>query len=150
VSDITVIPFNVHHLQVMDIRDEEMKSLFGLDNGLEIVNALTKGKGEAGTFLYDGRVLFCAGFKELWTGVMEGWIIPSIWIKSVPPRLFIRCVKRYVEATAKAFNVHRFQSPALDNALHERFMGFLGFQKEGIMRQYTHDKRNYCMYARIF
>lgn len=149
-SEIIVIPFNVYHLQVMDIRDVEMKSLFGLENGLDLIKKLTEGKGEAGTFLYDGRVVFCAGFKEIWVGVMEGWIIPSVWIKSMPPRLFIRCIKQYVEATAKAFNVHRFQSPAIDDGLHERFMNFLGFEKEGTMKKYTHDKKDYCMYARLF
>lgn len=146
---ITVIPFNIHHLQVMDIRDAEMKSLFALDNALELVKEFTDGRAEAGTFLYDGRVLCCAGFKEIWTGVLEGWVIPSVWVKTAPIS-FAKYIKRYVESIAKTFKVHRFQSPAIDDELHERFMTFLGFSKEGTMRQYTHDKKDYCMYARLF
>ena len=46
---------------------------------------------------------------------------------------------------------HRIQSAVLTgNERLERFAKFLGFQREGIMRQYGTDRKDYAIFARIF
>lgn len=148
-SEVKLVPFDPHHVQVMDIRDFELKSSFALDDIYERLKEVLKGPGEAGTFIYEGRILCCAGFKIIWPGVIEGWIIPSIYIKDAPVS-FAKYMRRYVESVAKTFNCHRFQTASPDDAFHERWMNWMGFQKEGVMRKYTHDQKNYGLYSRLF
>ena len=149
-GDIVIVPFDPHHIQVMDIREIEKQTTFALPDVYERIVEFTKtGTGEAGTFLYDGRILCCAGFRVVWEGVVEGWIIPSVWIKEAPIS-FAKYMRRYVESVAKTFKCHRFQTVSPDDAFHERWMNWMKFEKEGTMRDYTHNKKSYCLYARLF
>lgn len=149
-SDIIIVPFDPHHIQVMDIRDIEKETTFSLPDAYErILDSTQNVKGEAGTFLYEGRILCCAGFRIIWPGVIEGWIIPSIWVKTAPIS-FAKYMRRYVESIAKSFRCHRFQTASPDDPFHERWMNWMKFQKEGTMRNYTHNKKTYCLYSRLF
>lgn len=148
-NNVETIPYDVHHIQVMDMRDEERAYLDGLGDGYERLVKAAEMSIEAGTFIYDGRILCCAGFMRLWPGVLEGWIIPSKWV-SVAPIAFAKHMKRYIESVAKSFGCHRFQTSSNEGVVQERWMKFLGFEKEGTMKKYSYDKKDYHIYARLF
>lgn len=130
----------------------------GLDSGLfgdfkskesyERVDQMAKVSVQAGTFIFNGRILFVAGFCKLWEGVFEVWMIPSIYADAYPV-FFARTIKRYLDRIMTDFSAHRLQTTSFNDTFHERWMGFLGFQKEGKLRQFTENKNDMCQYGRI-
>ena len=143
-----VIRFNVHHLEVMDIRDQERRGVMSLPDTKTRFELMAENSIDAKTFMYDGRILFVAGYYQLWEGVVECWMIPSEHVKTATLG-FCKILKAYVDDIIEEQNCHRFQTTAPDDELHARWMRFLGLEKEGVMKKYTHDKQDECMYARV-
>lgn len=146
---LEIIEFHPMHLEVAVVRDHEAATLLTMPDASNKIANLAKRSVQAATFMYDGRILMCAGFLECWPGVCEVWSIPTIYAKQLPFQ-YGRTLKRYVEQIAKTFKYHRLQTVAVADDLHARWMQFLGFQKEGVLRQYTTGKLDYNMYARVF
>ena len=142
------IAFNAFHLEVMDIRQEEQESIMALPETGTRFEYLAESSIDAKTFMYDGRIIFCAGYKELWPGVIDCWMIPSIYVETAKIG-FCRMLRNYIDDIIKEQGCHRFQTTSPDDDFHERWMRFMGMQKEGTMRQFTHTKRSYSMYSRV-
>lgn len=145
---VEVVKFHPKHLELIQMRVLETESIFHGD-AYDRMDKAAKESVQAGTFLYDGRVLFCAGFSQLWPGVLEIWMIPSVHIKSAP-FLVAKTVKRYIDAIARDFKAHRIQTTTYADAAHTRWMEFLGFKCEGTLEKYTHDKKSMLVFARVF
>lgn len=149
-NEVKVVAFHERHLELLEMREtEKILGCFALGDAFERITRLAKESVQAATFLYDGRVIFCAGFFQLWPGVIEVWMIPSVHLKNCPV-YFAKTIKRYVVNIAQDFKVHRMQTTSYDDAFHERWMGFLGFTKEATMKNFTFDKNSMCLYARYF
>ena len=143
-----MVDFHPRHLEIMDMRQEEALGAFSMEDAQERIEAISEASIKAGTFMYDGRILCCAGFSMLWPGVANGWII--LFTNGKPDTIsFCKLIKGYVDSIMKSFNCHRFQTTSFDDPFHERWMTWLGFKKEGTMEKYTHDKKNQCIYARV-
>ena len=145
---IKVIPFKMEHLERIELRKEELDGMLGLENGKEYLELMVDHCTETGTLLYRKGVVCCAGFTIVWPGVAECWIIPSPHIHSCK-KSFSEFFRDYVNKIFSKHNLHRLQTSASEDRLHDRWLTWLGFQKEGTMRQYTHSKKNRCIYARI-
>lgn len=141
------VPFNVHHLEVMDIRNLEEIGIMTLPNSKTRFEAMTETSIDCKSFLYDGRVIFCAGYYELWPGVIECWMVPSKNVEKAKLG-FCRILRNYVNGIIEERKCHRFQTTTPDDELHHRWMRFLGMEKEGVLKKYTHKGKDYCMYAR--
>ena len=144
---VELIDFHPEHLVLMDIRDEETAGVMTLEDSYDRFEMMGNASIEAKTSLSDGRIIFCAGYVELWPGVIECWMIPSIHVKKAM-FTFSKLLKEYVHAIIDREECHRFQTSCPDDRLHARWMKFLGLKKEGTLKQYTHHKQDYCMYAR--
>lgn len=144
-----VIVFHPKHLEVAAVRQHELDTIFKMKNAYAQIEKLAAVSKQAGTFMYDGRVITCAGFMEMWQGVAEVWQIPTQYVKTCPT-LFAKTMRGYIETIADQFKYHRVQTVAPADALHDRWMTWLGFIDEGTMQMYTADKRNYRMWARTF
>jgi len=147
-TTIEVVPFHPKHLEVMDLRDLEKNTIFKLENIYELVDQAHRASVESGTFMFDGRLLFCAGFTQLWAGVADGWIIPSRYAAEAP-MVYTRYMKRYLDSLMTSFKLHRFQTVAVEDKPHRRWMKFLGFKPEGLMEKYTTDRRDFRLHARV-
>jgi len=149
--EVKVVQFSPHHLEVMDVReiDAALFGFFKTDEAYARIDGLAKVSVQAATFLYDGRVLFVAGFVRLWPGVFEVWMLPSVYIKTAP-RSFARLIRRYVDRIGEDFKAHRIQTTSFPDEFHERWMKFLGFSAEGVLQNYTQDKRSMVQYGRVF
>jgi len=148
-TKIKIIGFHPEHVNLMDLRPEEHSILKTVEDVKGRMIEVEKMSVQAGTFMYDGVIIFAAGFYIYWPGVAEGWNLSTTHIEKAP-MFFARTMKRYVESIAETFKLHRIQTTAFDDPFHERWMGWLGFEKEGTMRKFTPDKKNQCMYARLF
>lgn len=143
-----IIPFNAEHLEVAKIRNHELSGILSVPQMKDRLKYLTD-CGEAMTLMYDGRIITFSGFYIIWPGVAEVWNIPTIYLPQ-HARMFARKIKGYLTAIAETFNLHRMQTAAPDNELHERWLTWIGFTKEGTMPQYTFKKETYCMWGRLF
>ena len=149
--EVKVIPFHPKHLEVMNIRDID-SAIFGdfkSQEAFDRVDQMSRISTQAGTFLCEGRIHFVAGFCPMWPGVYEVWMLPSVYVRNAP-MFFCRTLRRYIDRIAHDFKAHRIQTTSFDDKFHERWMKFMGFEKEGTLRQFTQDKRNMCQFGRIF
>lgn len=142
-----VVPFNVNHLHLMELRQEEIESVMALEDTQERFEFLGDHGLIAKTFTYNGRIIFSAGCIELWPGVLDCWMMPTIHVQTAKLE-FCRTLRAYVNDIIDQFGCHRFQTTAPDDELHARWMRFLKMEKEGVMKKFTHNKKDYCMYAR--
>ncbi len=145
---VETIPFHVEHLDLLDAREEERTGILALTDTKQRFERLGAGSIESKTFLYDGRILFIAGYVELWPGVVDCWMLPSIYVKTARMK-FCKILKAYVDDIIGDMECHRFQTTAPDDAAHERWMKFLGLEKEGTLRKFTPNQKTYCMYAKV-
>lgn len=144
---IKVIDFHPSHFALMDTDEYELHHLTSLTDSAAQIQSLADCSVQSGTFLYEGRILCCCGFIRLWAGVVEGWILPSVYIDTHPIS-YARKIRQYLDSIMETFNCHRIQSTAINDERHRRWMEFLGFNVEGKMVRYTADKRDFLMYAR--
>lgn len=142
------VKFRPDHIDLMKLRPEEIAGST-LEEAKKRIAGYAADSAQALTYTYDGRVIAVMGFIFLWDGVIQGWIVPTVYVHTVPVN-FARTVRRYIEAVAETFKCHRFQTGSYDDAFHARWMKWLGFTSEGVSRQFTPDKRDYVNYARLF
>lgn len=142
------ILFHVEHLKTMQIRDQEWNGLFALPDVYERMERLSQ-TGEALSMVDNGRVITCAGFVQLWPGVLEMWQIPSTHLADNPMR-YARIIKRYIEQVAEQLKAHRIQTVCANDNLHTRWMDFLGFGQEGLLEQYSYQMEDFIQWARLF
>lgn len=144
-----VVIFHPRHLEVAELREHERELLNGLSFIKNRLETLMQNSKASGTFLHDGRIVTCAGFVELWPGVAELWQIPTIHVQKCK-KDFAKTLRDYINNVARTFKYHRLQTSCPADHAHDRWMEFLGFEKEGTMRQYTYLKQDYSVFGRVF
>ncbi len=140
-SNYRIIPYKKEHIECMDVRDHESHlispdTLAGLENGLAI------------TGIVDGRIISCGGILPYHHGNAEIWQIPSIYVEIVSLQ-YARFVRKWLEEKQAEFCLHRMETLCLDDDLHNRWMRFLGFEREGVKRKWVNDM-NYVMWGSLF
>ena len=137
-----VIPFAAGHFDLIKVMDRDMQQI-GVEKLLWIAQA-----GDCSTIFIEGRVVAIIGQFEHWPGVFEIFMIPSIYVP-LYIKSFLPLIRYYLQALFDNLGAHRIQSTAWDTPELERWMQFIGFEKEGTLKMYTQDKQNYCMWARF-
>lgn len=140
------VPFHVEHIKLMDLRQLEIEDVLSIGS---VQSALAvAGEREAVTLIHKGRIIACMGFFMILPGVAEVWLIPSVWVPTVP-KLFIQEVRRYLEVTAEVVSWHRCQTVTRCDNFHRRWMKAIGFEEEGVLRNYSNGQ-DFIMSARLF
>ena len=106
-------------------------------------------EGMSYTYLVDGVPILCAGVAPLWPGVGEGWAVASqhIYRHGVSAA---RAARRGFSGVIERSQLHRVQTAVLVGAPRlSRFAQFLGFEREGLMRAYGSDRKDYDLYSRV-
>ncbi len=144
---LKLIPFELEHLKIMDVRADELKNIFAVKDIEGRLRALQQ-LGEGLTIVYDHRVLGVIGYYEMWPGVCEVWIIPS-GLVSKYSIVFARIAKRQLEMLPQVRRYHRIQVTALDDKLHNDWLTWLGFTCEGTLKNYSMNKQDYKIWAKV-
>ncbi len=139
-----ILDFKLEHLNLMSIRDHEKElletNLFG--NRLRLLE-----NEVSHTLVIDDRVIMVGGSIEISEGVYDIWQIPSTYVHNHMVN-YSRSIKKWFDGLCNIEGVIRIQSVALNDELHERWMLFLGLEKEGIFRKYCMSK-DYAMWSMI-
>lgn len=140
-----MIPAKPDHLDLLDLRGDEANEVLADGETLDRLKHMIE-FSSSGTLLYKGVVVALFGYFPVWEGVLEVWILPSKYVEqfAIP---FLRTAKRYIKALTETHRPHRIQSCSIDDVRHEGWMRFLGFEKEGTLKNYTATKQDYCQWA---
>lgn len=123
----------------MDLREHEKDILkYGYAKTLEDSVAITG--------IVDGRIVCCGGVNIMAGGNADIWLIPSLHLPR-HAKTFIRGLRDWLWGVRKDFQLTRMQTVCLNDDLHNRWMKYLGFEKEGIMKKF-HNNTDYVMYGR--
>lgn len=143
---IKVLPFKKEHFELMDIRDYENQTLCHLPQ-LRAGLQLWEHDNNTYTIFCDGRIIAIIGYVELWEGVCEIFLIPSIYLKKYA--LSFMKVLKNLKDTPVLDKFHRVQIRGLDDELHNRFNSFFGFVEEGTLRKYDQKGNDFKIWARV-
>lgn len=146
-SEIKTIPFKEEYLDLMEFEEtQNLDSFVNLDKHAQVEILGKKGNGIV--LIYQGRVLGVIGFYEIWENVCELWAAPTIYVAD-HYLSYARCVKKYADKVYSDFHFHRIQITALDDKRHNRWLCYLNFQCEGVLRQYSNKKETYKIWSRV-
>lgn len=97
-----------------------------------------------------GESLAIVGCRSVYQrpAVGETFILPDEIMLKKYPRLFIRDIIA-LEGTLKHMGYWRLQTTGPVTDLQDRWMHFLGYEKEGTMRQYTERREDVNLYGRL-
>ncbi len=102
------------------------------------------------TGLLDGKPIFAAGMKIIWSGVAEGWVLATKDVLDHPIAV-AKAIKKDFARIAKENNINRVQSAIRANyTTGLKFAKWLGLEEEGLMRKFGFDGSDQYMYARLF
>lgn len=149
ILDLEMISFDPRHLECAYLTKHEDEAMKRVDDPLKTVSELSRRSAQAVTLLHDGRIILMCGFMVLWPGVAEMWMFPTIYLEQ---HKFNACkaAKSFIETIGETMRLHRMQALALDDEQHNNFMEFLGFDKEGTLKQYTDIKEDFNQWGRIW
>lgn len=143
IKKLYMIGFKSWHLKSLKLRPEDGElDLDRLGKKYEIV-------GPAYTCIDRKKILFCAGIIILWRGVGESWSLCDVEVKNYPREVLFyqkECLFKEIEAN----KLHRIQAHCLTTwRSGYRFLERLGFEREGLVRKYDSEGRDYYLYSLI-
>jgi len=131
-------------MQIVEFKEEHAKWL----GDTEGKHAALAEKGVAYT-LMNGNPVFCCGAVELWDGMAEAWFITGKDAVKHPVSI-MKTTMFLIADTIGKLNLHRLQATIeADNETAVRFVEGLAFKREGLMRKFGPDGKDYYLYARI-
>lgn len=142
-ANVRIIPFKAEHVDCLDMREIEAKMHIGFDTFKEAEKSCV-----AVTGLLDGRIMLCGGIRPFLDYTAEIWLLPSVYLASAPVTVGKR-VRRWLFDTRKDMSLKRLQTCCIDDAFHARWMVYLGFEKEGVLRRYNFGM-DYGIWGRIW
>ena len=135
-----LVKFKKEHLEVMDLRPHEETLLKQTDYAQYLEQSV------AVTGIVDGRIVCCGGLNIMPGGNADIWLIPSIHVKR-HAKLFVKVLRDWLAEKREDFQLSRMQTICLNDELHNRWMKFLGFEKEGVLKKFCNDT-DYVIYGR--
>ena len=105
--------------------------------------------GMAYSMIEDGHLITSAGVYKVWDGVGEAWLLPSSRLLA-KPRKAVKAVRSFLDNVSEREGFRRVQATThADFARGRRFLEWLGFENEGVLRGYGPDGSDHIIYARI-
>ena len=148
-SKIVIVPFKGEHAKfilkagmndvALELKPEHRKYVVDIED-----------VGMSFTGLLNNKPIAAGGICYLWDGVAEGWVLASKDIFKFP--IFCaKTIKRRTDLLAKNNNLKRIQTAVKkDSATAIRFAEWLGFKREGLMKQYGPDGTDHYLYAKVY
>jgi len=145
-----IVPFNSVHIQMMDIPQYEQRYFDALgENYLELLSGYAE-LGHAYTATRAGRPYMSFGVMMLWKGCGEWWMVPDANIGNVG-MIFCRAARHLVDVLAEELLLFRLQCTVCSgNVPADKWIRFMQFEPEGVLRSFGPEQADYQMYSRLF
>ena len=141
------IPFEAGHAEdlIGQAKLNEAEKKFLLDRHLYSIAA----DGHGVSFVANGHLLGAGGIIPIWDGLGEAWVLPGNLIHR-HRKTFVRLVRDGIDRMNAEHQFRRIQATArADAASAQRFLEFLGFEREGCLRAYGPDGADHFLFAKM-
>lgn len=137
------------HLSQIRMRPFDVQNLMGIDNSDDIIQSQAKMGTSYTAIDNEGNIIAIGGMCIIRIGVGAPWVITSdlfvkykVWIH--------KAIKNMAEEAIKIYNLHRLETAIVkEHEVSHRWAERLGFEREGLMRKFDQNKKDYYLYARI-
>lgn len=134
------IDYHPTHLELIEMRDEEREAI-------DLREFLRSTGPATATLVHDFKVIAIIGVYDIWEGVAEVFVLPSIYVQTCPMQFFYQVRRVLKQICRDTTLLHRVQTRSLDDEPTNRWMRLLGFESEGVLKAFTPQKRDYRMWA---
>lgn len=145
-SNLQLDYFKPEYIEAYKPRQEE------IDAGILAFKAelIQQGHSSIVLVIYDPEAketVAMMGILPCWPGVSEGWLLAAESIKK--HRFFcVRMIKNFIQLNMTQLKINRLQcSVNAVSADNQRFVEWLGFEREGLMRKYGPGGTDFYRYA---
>ena len=138
-----IIPFKNDHLDVMEIRDHERQILSD-----ESHRAMLSSCPISCTGIEGGRIICCGGVIPFLSGNAVIWLVPSVYITQYQ-KTFQKELQKWLFQVREDLALQRMETECVADELHDRWMTYLGFTKEGTKKKYFNGV-DYNVWGRIW
>lgn len=138
-----IVPFEAKHLTMVVPQPMQVICMphFTIEMGEYIEQATESLTGIA----EDGGIVGMAGLMQRHEGCAIAWAVLS----EDAGQRFIR-IHKIVSRVLKASGYHRIEAYAdAEHGESARWLELLGFKREGLMQQFSPDRRDHYLYARV-
>lgn len=98
-------------------------------------------------FAGDEPFLYCGAFP-CWNGVLE--VYQFVTKRAAKrPKLFVKACRAVIDTKVSVFKPHRIQTHSVNDALHDRWMRAMKFEKEGVLRKWGPDGQDFAIWGRL-
>jgi RimJ/RimL family protein N-acetyltransferase len=145
-TEFKSIPFEPGHAEELigqaDINQAEKKFLLGRH-----IHDLSSGYSIS--VIRNGHLLGSGGIFPIWDGLGEAWVIPSELVQK-HKKMFVKLIRENMARMTDEFQFRRLQATArADAPKSRRFLEFLGFEREGLLKAYGPDGADHVLFAKI-
>lgn len=144
---LNIVPYDPSHLENYTMRERELKitRIMG-DFELHVLAMSQHGELVSIIDVDTNKTLTIGGVVPIFHNVADLFMFPS---QDVPEYTldFSKTVKKLVDRWSSEYV--RLQSVCLNDELHNRWMKFLGLEKEGVMPLFGPDLKDYAMFSKI-
>ena len=146
-GDIEIKPFEIAHLQDMELREPDLRALEGVGDIEAYIDQWTR-IGLAFTAFVDGRPICAGGVMLLRQGVGEVWTLTTPLVEAHPLAVARFAMGPTLPMIVKALELHRVQvSVQRCHRASRRLVERLGFTYEGLLHRYGSNGEDYVLYA---
>ena len=148
-SKIEIVPFTKEHAkQILELGMNDVALELKPEHRKYVVDIEDVGMSFTG--LLNNNPIAAGGICYLWDGVAEGWVLASRDIFKYP--IFCaKTIKRRTDLLAKNNKLKRIQTAVkADSDTAIRFAEWLGFKREGLMKNYGPDGADHYLYAKVY
>jgi len=139
---------SMDHLMSIRLREDHAAYVAALGPAEHGVRAGLVKSGGVALVAPDG-VVACAGVSMFWEGVGQMWMRVGDLAARYPHALAKRSMS-FVRMAESTLELRRLQAVVMaENEVARRFICWLGFQAEGLLRGYGPEGGDYIMFARV-
>lgn len=131
----------------IDFRDEELENELKIKGCIEGLLNLAKVE-DFYTIEKKGVILCVGGFYKVYKGVYASFILPSRTFKDNSVHCF-KSIKKKIDWFFNSNSCHRLETKTYTDDIHENFLRHLGFEKEGVLRQFMWNKNDMTIWSII-
>ena len=142
-----IVPFNQRHIHMANFRSFEQELIDGYgrphisDYGVE---------GLSFTAIRNDKVIVIWGLYPLWKGVAEAWMLPTHDLEE-SKMIFHKGTLKFFEYATEKLKLHRLQTYVCStNYRAIKWMEMCYFDREGLLKRYGPDIKDYYVYGRLF
>jgi len=147
-NNIEIVKYTDEHFGQVELKEElAFKSLLVGDPQIRL-NILAQ-SGNGLVIMYKDEILGYMGYYEMWPGVCEIWAAPSVAVNKYP-KTYLATVKEYIHKTFdEKREYHRIQVTCPDTEYYDKWIGFLGLECEGVLRQFDNERNDCKIWSRV-